>query len=369
MGEVDSDRIEAELIALVDIPTPNGDVGQAEAAFTAVKGMLPAGAEVERMDSSTPGHAPTLVARMAGTGERRMLLLGHVDTVFSADEHQAAERRGGRIYGSGTIDMKGGDAIALEVMRRLAEEPAGFAELALMFVADEEWRTHDFAHGPDFDHFDACLCFEAGERNEDGVDAVIVRRKAAGTLRVWASGKAAHSGAAPDDGRSALLALARVAQDLAQLHDPGGEQRLTVVPTILNSGEAINVVPASGELSCDLRADSAGAFGAALRAIPPEIDEVSLVGGLTRVWPGMDSREAAAGVLDSASAEFGRPIGAAGRGGASDASHFAAHIPLTIDGLGPIGGGAHTAAEFVEIDSLGPRAELALAVARSALSA
>jgi glutamate carboxypeptidase len=55
------------------------------------------------------------------------------------------------------------------------------------------------------------------------------------------------------------------------------------------------------------------------------------------------------------------------RGGASDASHFALSIPLTVDGLGPRGGGAHTPDEFVLDDSLGERAEVALAVALEAL--
>jgi glutamate carboxypeptidase len=77
----------------------------------------------------------------------------------------------------------------------------------------------------------------------------------------------------------------------------------------------------------------------------------------------MDTREATVGLLAAASASLGRPIRPAARGGASDASHFAASIPLTIDGLGPRGGGAHTPEEFVLAASLRERAEVALAVA------
>ncbi len=65
----------------------------------------------------------------------------------------------------------------------------------------------------------------------------------------------------------------------------------------------------------------------------------------------------------------GRTIAGVPRGGASDASHFAEAIPLTVDGLGPRGGGAHTPEEFVLADALGQRAEVALAVAEQVLAA
>jgi glutamate carboxypeptidase len=88
---------------------------------------------------------------------------------------------------------------------------------------------------------------------------------------------------------------------------------------------------------------------------------------MERVWPSMDCVSSTRGLLDAAGARLGRPIVACSRGGASDASHFAATIPLTVDGLGPRGGGAHTPEEFVLARSLRERAELALAVATAAL--
>jgi glutamate carboxypeptidase len=81
----------------------------------------------------------------------------------------------------------------------------------------------------------------------------------------------------------------------------------------------------------------------------------------------MDSEAATVELLARASELFGAPIIANGRGGASDASHFAPTVPLTVDGLGPRGGGAHNPGEFVNPDTLGPRTEVALAVARAAL--
>ena len=151
-----------------------------------------------------------------------------------------------------------------------------------------------------------------------------MKRKAAATLRVNAYGRSSHSGSAPELGRSALLALAATAQRVARHNDPAGPDRLTAVPTILRSGDAFNVVPAEGELLCDLRADRLEAFEPVFAALPTELDEVRLERTMVRAWPGMDSREATADVLAEASERLGRPIVGSERGGASDASHMAA---------------------------------------------
>jgi glutamate carboxypeptidase len=76
---------------------------------------------------------------------------------------------------------------------------------------------------------------------------------------------------------------------------------------------------------------------------------------------------ATAPLLETATAALGRRIIGAGRGGASDASHFAATIPYTVDGLGPRGGGAHAPHEYLLASSIRPRAEIALAVVDAAL--
>jgi glutamate carboxypeptidase len=355
-------RAERELEALVAISTPSGDVHGAEEAIALVAALAPSEATIERVECSSPDHAADLVVRLTGTGRRRLLLVGHLDTVIAHEEHRPLTRDGDRLVGSGAADMKGGDVLALGVLRALVERRDAFAEAALLLVCDEEWRVGPFVHVPRFASFDACLCFEAGQLAEDGLDAVVVRRKAAGTLSVVAHGRAAHSGSAPDKGVNALLALASAAQAIAARHDPHGPHRLTAVPTVLHCGDAFNVVPGSGELVCDLRADRLEAFDDVLAAVPEELGGARMVAALVREWPGMDARLATAPLLEVASAALGRRIIGAGRGGASDASHFAATIPLTVDGLGPRGGGAHTPHEYLLASSIRPRAEVALAV-------
>lgn len=359
-------RFERDLAALVAVSSPSGDAVAFEECAAVAVALAPDDASVERLACSSPDHAPDLILRLDGTGDGRLLLVGHLDTVHAHDHHRPLEQAGGRLVGSGSVDMKGGDVFALAVLRALAGRRADFAEVALLLVGDEEWRTAPFVHADRFAGWDACLCFEAGQLAGDD-EAVVVKRKAAGTIRVEAFGRAAHSGSAPDRGANALLALSAAASAVAARHDPGGPDRLTAVPTVIRSGDAFNVVPASGELLCDVRADSLEAIDAVAGAVPSEVGGARLQTELLRRWPPMDSREATVELLAGAADLAGRRIVAASRGGASDASHFAPRIALTVDGLGPRGGAAHNPDEHVFIDSVEPRAQIALGMTLAAL--
>jgi glutamate carboxypeptidase len=360
-------RAVRELEALVAVSSPSGDVHGAEECLAVCAAFLPDEAELERVPCSSPGHTPDLLARLRGTGTRRLLLVGHVDTVVAHADHRPLTRSGDQLIGSGAVDMKGGVVLAIGAMSVLVRRPEAYAEAALLLVCDEEWRKGDLAHVARFADWDACLCFEAGELTPSGDEGVVVRRKAAGTIHATAHGRSAHSGSAPDRGRNALLALASAAHTVAAHHDPGGPHGLTAVPTVMHAGDAFNVVPSAGELFCDCRADELEAIEAVLATIPADVGGVGLEAELIRRWPGMHSERAVAPVLARASSALGRPVRGAARGGASDASHFAAAIPVTIDGLGPRGGRAHNPEEFVLEASLAPRAEVALAVIQAVL--
>jgi glutamate carboxypeptidase len=362
-------RFERDIAALVAVSSPSGDVDGFEECAAVATALAPEEATVERPPCSSPGHAPDLLLRLGGTRNdgARVLLLGHLDTVHHHDRHRPLSRDGDKLHGSGSVDMKGGDVFALGILRALVERRDDFAEVALLLVADEEWRTTPFVHVEAFAGWDACLCFEAGQLLE-GEEALIVRRKGAGTVRVLAHGRAAHSGSAPDRGRNALLALGAAAQAVAGRHDPSGPDRVTAVPTVMSSGDAFNVVPAAGELLCDVRADRLEAIEAVGEAVPPEVGGVRLEVELVRRWPPMDSRAATGGLIEAGAAAAGRPVLPSGRGGASDASHFAPAIALTVDGLGPRGGAAHNPGEHVLIASVQPRAEIALATTLAALA-
>lgn len=367
--EAITEHAQRDVTALVDISSPSGDNDAAESVVAVAAALLPDGVSLERLPCSSPGHAQDLLAHLEGTGSGRLLLLGHVDTVIPHAEFRPLREEGELLYGPGTIDMKAGVALSIGVLRALARSRELFAEVALLLVVDEEWRTVPFIHAERFEDFDACLCFEGGELTADGDEAVVVDRKAAGTVHIDARGRAAHSGSEPDQGLNALLALAAVAPKLSALHDPDGPDRLTVVPTIMRSGEAFNIVPAEGELSFDVRSANLATIEALLDEVPAEIDGVALEAKLTRRWPAMHMAERAAPHLERASGLIGRPIVGKERGGASDASHLAAGAPLlAIDGLGPLGAGSHAPDEHIVTASLRSRAEVALALTAAILA-
>ena len=179
-------RAPRELEALVAVSSPSGDRHGAEECASVCKALTPDDAELERVPCSSPDHADDLIARLRGEGSGRILLLGHLDTVIAHANHRPLERVDEKLVGSGSVDMKGGVVLSLGVLRALAARPQDYAEVALLLVCDEEWRTAEFGHTERFAGWDACLCFEGGARNADGEEGVVVRRKAAGTLRVHA---------------------------------------------------------------------------------------------------------------------------------------------------------------------------------------
>ena len=152
-----------------------------------------------------------------------MLLLGHLDTVVAHGDHRPLHRDGEKLVGSGSVDMKGGVVLSIGAMRAFAARPDAYAEMALLLVCDEEWRTGSIAHVDRFAGWDACLCFEGGDADADGDG----RR-----------GRAAQGGG--DDPRRARTAAPRTrarrrtaaatrcwrwpraAQAVAACHDPAG---------------------------------------------------------------------------------------------------------------------------------------------------
>src|SRR5579875_208295 len=139
-------RAERELEALVAVSSPSGDIDGAEEAVAVCAALLPPSARIERLGCSTTGSADDFLARIAGTGRRRLLLLGHLDTVIDHRSHKPLRRDGDRLYGPGTADMKGGVVLSLGVARALAARPDAFAEVAVLLVTDEEWRVRPFVH-------------------------------------------------------------------------------------------------------------------------------------------------------------------------------------------------------------------------------
>lgn len=349
-------------LELCRIPSLHADAEGAERALHALAGTLPAEAHLTRPDSSSPGFAPDFIARVHGHGSGRVLLLGHIDTVRADVERTGIS--GDHLLGPGAYDMKGGLTLAGGALTALASRPESFEHVDLLVVTDEEWREHPLVHAAGAGgRYDACLCFEGGE--QDG-PAVITRRKEAAIVRISARGRPSHAGSSPLIGRSALLVLSRLASEL-DITGPGG---LVATPTMLRAGEAINTIPSTGELSLDVRAFDADALRSVQERVPPAVDGVALTTETVMRFPPMDTTAGVGTAIERATELIGgRAIRLAERGGSSDAAFLAAEVPVTVDGLGPVGSGDHGPEEHVLLDSFEGQAELALALALAALDA
>jgi len=192
--------------------------------------------------------------------------------------------------------------------------------------------------------------------------SVKTARKGSGTFLLRVHGRAAHAGAEPEKGRSAVLELAR---RLLELSAPGAlGEGILVNAGVIRGGVAPNVVPEQAEAELDVRHDTAEqglrleARLRALRAEDPAL-RLEIEGGLH--YPPLERTPAVVRLFDEArsvAAEMGLELEERATGGASEASLAAALGRPTLDGLGPEGEGAHAEHEQVRLSSLPRRVAL-----------
>jgi glutamate carboxypeptidase len=358
MSRFSSDALLSDLEALVVRESPSDDAPAVTALAHHIIGRLRA-ARVHAEARPCPPRGDAVLATV-GEGGGGLLLLGHHDTVWPRGTLSEIPFRveDGRVRGPGVFDMKAGIAVAMAVLGDLArgEKPP---RVTLLLTPDEEIGTHA----------SRALLIEVA-RAHRGVlvlepslaGAVKIARKGTGTFAVSLSGRAAHAGLDPEKGASALLELAHFALFAAALTRPA--TGTTVTPTVAQSGSRTNVVPESARLSVDCRVWSqaeAQRVEAALSAYRPRDPRVGLAleGGFDR--PPLESTPAAQALYERAkaiAAELGFALPAARVGGASDGNLTAAAGVPTLDGLGPLGGGAHAREEWVQVSDLPRRAEL-----------
>ena len=325
------------------------------------------GATVETRPDPSGRFAPTVIGHLHGpAGAPRVLLIGHMDTVF--DPGTAAERPF-RIdddvaYGPGVTDMKSGLLAGLYAIKAILAERGGLPFERLVFVANPDEEVGSPTSTPHIEEMaagmDVALVLECARANGDIVSA----RKGILDLRVTVHGRAAHAGVEPDKGRSAILEAARIVEDLQALNGmwPGA----TTNAGVIRGGTRPNVVAEQCTIDVDLRAiaqDDLIAAEAELRRIAEaiEVPDTSVeVEQLYRWWP-MEKRERSGRLVQHAQAvasSLGFEISDTLTGGASDGNTTGGMGVPTIDGLGPIGGNDHGPLEYVEVDSIVPRTTL-----------
>jgi glutamate carboxypeptidase len=307
----------------------------------------------------------TVVGTIDGSGGRRVLMLSHMDTVF--DDGVAAARpfsiRDGRACGPGVSDMKGGLLAGFFAVDALLEAGFdGFDRITYVCNPDEEIgspSSKDLIRRLAGEH-DAALVLECARANGDVVSA----RKGVTDYRVRIHGRAAHAGVEPDEGRSAVIEAAHKTIAIAALH--GRWPGLSCNVGILRGGTRTNVVPEDAVLEVDLRAPELETLEAAEREIEricaePMTDGVTISvesDGWHRPMEKIAGSERLVETAVAVAAELGFGLRDTATGGASDGNTTSAAGCPTLDGLGPIGGAAHSSDEWLDLESIVPRTAL-----------
>ena len=294
--------------------------------------------------------------------DRRLVLIGHHDTVFPPGTFHCWELSADRLRGPGVLDMKGGWAIIHTAVWALAEINAlASIPLGLISVGDEETGSVDsrpileaFTNGAK-----GALVFEAGRAQ----DAIITQRKGTGKLSVEVTGCAVHAGNYHAQGVNAIAALAKFVTAAESLTDY--DRGNTVNVGLIEGGTSANTVPAHARCTIDFRFPTLGDgetltedFDRAARNIGIQSSaHFVLLGGIRR--PPLEESHQSADLYESyANCATKAGLGAAKAaliGGGSDANTVSAIGVPAIDGLGPRGSGFHTHDEHIEVSSLALR--------------
>ena len=312
-----------------------------------------------------------LVATHTGSAPNgpRILLIGHIDTVFPEGEagrrpFAISAKNGGQIAtGPGVLDMKSGVLIGMYGLHILIDaREANYQSVTFVCNSDEEIGSPNSK--PLIEELakqsDAAIVLEPGR----AIATVVSSRRTAGQYRVEVRGVSAHAGVEPQKGRNAILELSYQVQKMQALN--GTVPGTTLSVGVIHGGERTNVVPDYAYFDMDVRAsDQAGiqAIEAAMRRVVTQNvlqgTKITLSGYML-VQP-FERNERNAWLIQlakEAGSELGLKIEDVGSGGASDANNTAAVGVPTIDGLGAGGGLAHNPGEYIELDYLPTRIAL-----------
>jgi glutamate carboxypeptidase len=289
-----------------------------------------------------------------------LALVSHLDTVFPAEEARANSFtwrvEGERIYGPGSVDIKGGTVLiymVLEAVRQFATQQFESTTWWVAMNATEEVLSDEFA-GQCLQRFPAdtlaCLVFEGGTPAGE-VYPLVTARKGRATFRVSAEGRSAHAGNNHHLGANAILQMAHTVQKIAALTNY--PDQITFNVGTINGGVVVNRVPHHAEVEVEMRAFSPQIYADGIQAMLA-LDGTSEVASRdnypckvsvevcerTEPWPQNDHTQRLYTTWERAAASLGMRVAHEARGGLSDGNLLWRHFP-TLDGLGPSGMNAH----------------------------
>jgi glutamate carboxypeptidase len=316
-----------------------------------------------------------MVLRVRPHATRRLLLTGHMDTVFAADHPFQSQRwlDDETLIGPGTADMKGGIAVILAALAAFERSPAA-ASIGYDVMINSDEEAGSLSSAPLIAALAkgklAALTYEPSAL-PDGTLAGA--RGGSGNYSLIVTGRAAHAGRNPEDGRNAILAAAALALGLKALERDG----LTINPARIEGGSANNVVPDHAVLRFNIRPREISLAEAFERDVTRLIADISAAhdvsihrhGGISRPpKPLTPTAERLFGLVKDCGAALGQPIRWQSSGGVCDGNNIAACGVPVVDTMGVRGGSIHSSDEFLIVPSLAERAKLsALVLHRLAL--
>ena len=366
--EAEQPWLRSTIETLVGIESPTTDKQAVDTCGREVaRVMREMGGTVEVIAQPVAGDH---VRGVFGAGARRILLLGHFDTVWDIGTlaRMPIAERSGRLFGPGIFDMKGGLSIALQAIRALksAGWPADL-EVTCLWTSDEETGSDTSRAIIEQQALGSRAVFVFEPALTGG--ALKTARKGVGHFDIKVRGVSAHAGIDPGSGASAVHALARLITSLEDLNDHANGTSVNV--GVIRGGSRSNVVAEEAIAEVDVRvarlSDAPRLDGAmrSLRSADARVD-VSVTGAIDR--PPFERTEAVAALFAQARAvalELGVDLREGSTGGASDGNFTGALGVPTLDGLGAVGGGAHALDEHLELAVLPARAALAAGLIRS----
>jgi len=319
----------------------------------------------------SPAGSPTGVLREGirrrtepvevGEGEKLILLLCHMDTVFPLGTLSKMPYReaDGKIFGPGTLDMKAGIVISLAAIE--ASLQAGMTRpVTLLCTSDEEIGSHTSRPWIESLAKESALVLVLESALVDG--SLKTWRKGVGEFQVKTKGRAAHAGGDHEKGRNAIEEMAHQVIAIQKLTDYTKQTTLNV--GVIRGGTASNVVPEEAVIDVDVRVMQPGEWDgldAEMKSLKPVLDGTSIEvsGALNRPpMPFDDLMKDTFEKAKSISACLGMNLKAGGSGGGSDANFVAPLGIPVLDGLGAVGEGYHSEREYIFADSLAERTRL-----------
>ena len=348
---------------VVNIDSGTGDIeGGRKVTALLVPRLKALGMTIETVPAEIPGLPENTVATLTGTGKAKILMIGHIDTVFGpgtvAKWPYSVE--GDHARGPGVADEKGGvieGLYALQILHDLRFK--NFEKITFLIETSEERgspgtralidrlvRAHDVE-----------LNLEPG----DAPDVITVWRKGSSTMNIDVKGRAAHAGVAPQEGRNAAVELVNQLATVEKF--PHSGDGLTVNLTIIQAGSRYNIIPEDARAQVNVRARQKSDFDkveATLKASAARTVVPDTVVTITREnsFPPLADNPATNALAARAQAIYaglGLKLATGGNGGASQSAlAYEAGTPA-LDGLGPVGGGFHSEKEYMDLKSVTPR--------------